>query len=144
MHPHEDNPRKVPCSPAPIDVAKIPDRAQVIVGHLPVAVDLRLLDLQFGEGLVCLVALGGELVAALVSGKLHGGIGAALRSRVLDGPVYLPDAAIEVRYYVGLAGQLYASGSDTINGTAGSTGVALTANQVTLVFCIQSGKWLTK
>jgi hypothetical protein len=43
-----------------------------------------------------------------------------------------------------LAGQLYASGSDTINGTAGSTGVALTANQVTLVFCIQSGKWLTK
>jgi hypothetical protein len=25
-----------------------------------------------------------------------------------------------------------------------STGVALTANQVTLVFCIQAGKWLTR
>jgi hypothetical protein len=27
---------------------------------------------------------------------------------------------------------------------AGSTGVALMANQVTLVFCIQAGKWLTR
>jgi hypothetical protein len=42
------------------------------------------------------------------------------------------------------AGQIYASGSDTINGTAGSTGIALTANAVTIFFCIQSGKWLTK
>ena len=37
-----------------------------------------------------------------------------------------------------LAGQHYANGTDPINGTAGSTGVALTANQVTLVFCIQA------
>jgi len=43
-----------------------------------------------------------------------------------------------------LAGQLYANGTDTINGTAGSTGIALTANAVTLVFCMQAGKWLTK
>jgi hypothetical protein len=43
-----------------------------------------------------------------------------------------------------LAGQMYASGTDTINGTAGATGVALTANQVTLFFCIQAGKWLTR
>jgi hypothetical protein len=42
------------------------------------------------------------------------------------------------------AGQLYAAGTDTINGTAGATGVALTAAQVTLVFCMQSGKWLTR
>jgi hypothetical protein len=43
-----------------------------------------------------------------------------------------------------LAGQIYAAGSDTINGTPGSTGIALTANQVTLFFCFQAGKWLTK
>jgi hypothetical protein len=43
-----------------------------------------------------------------------------------------------------LAGQIYASGSDTINGTAGSTGIALAANAVTLFFCFQAGKWLTK
>jgi hypothetical protein len=43
-----------------------------------------------------------------------------------------------------LAGQMYANGTDTINGTAGSTGVSLTANAVTIYFCIQSGKWLTK
>jgi hypothetical protein len=43
-----------------------------------------------------------------------------------------------------LAGQLYASGTDTINGVAGATGIALTAAVVTIVFCVQAGKWLTK
>jgi hypothetical protein len=43
-----------------------------------------------------------------------------------------------------LAGQLYGNGTDTLNGVAGATGIALAANAVTLVFCMQSGKWLTK
>jgi hypothetical protein len=40
--------------------------------------------------------------------------------------------------------QVYASGSDTINGTAGSTGVAQAANAVTLYLCFQTSKWVTK
>lgn len=60
-------------------------------------------------------------------------------------PPAVPGLQIQVaNLSASLAGQLYASGTDTINGTAGSTGIALTANQVTLVFCIQSGKWLTR
>jgi hypothetical protein len=40
---------------------EIAERPEVSVGHLPVAVDLGLLDLQFGKGLVCLLPLAGEL-----------------------------------------------------------------------------------
>jgi hypothetical protein len=43
-----------------------------------------------------------------------------------------------------LAMQVYANGSDTINGTAGSTGVSQAAAAVTLYFCFQAGKWVTK
>lgn len=43
-----------------------------------------------------------------------------------------------------LACQVYASGSDTINGTAGSTGVALAATTVTIYFCFVAGAWLSK
>jgi hypothetical protein len=35
----------------------------------------------------------------------------------------------------------YANGTDAINGTPGATGVALTANQFTIYFCMQAGKW---
>jgi hypothetical protein len=34
--------------------------------------------------------------------------------------------------------------TDTINGTAGATGVALTANAITIFMCMQPGKWITK
>jgi hypothetical protein len=40
--------------------------------------------------------------------------------------------------------QVYASGSDTINGTAGSTGVSQAASAVTLYFCFVAGNWVTK
>jgi hypothetical protein len=47
---------------------QIADRAQVGLRDLSLPVDLGLLDLEFGQDLVCMVALGGELrpVAALV------------------------------------------------------------------------------
>ena len=39
----------------------------------------------------------------------------------------------------------FASGSDTINGTAGATGVATGANgTITLYFCFAAGAWVTK
>jgi hypothetical protein len=37
----------------------------------------------------------------------------------------------------------FASGTDTINGATGATGVALAANAITIYFCMQAGKWLT-
>lgn len=40
--------------------------------------------------------------------------------------------------------QVYASGSNTINGTAGSTGVSQAASAVTIYFCFQTGLWVTK
>lgn len=40
--------------------------------------------------------------------------------------------------------QVYAAGSDTINGTAGSTGVSQAAAAVTIYFCFQPGKYVTK
>jgi hypothetical protein len=40
--------------------------------------------------------------------------------------------------------QVYATGSDTINGTAGATGVAQALSAVTIYFCFQSTKWVTK
>ncbi len=85
---------------------EIPDRAQVGLCDLPIAFDLGLLDLEFREDLVRLVALGSELrpVSALVGGKLHGRVGAALRGRFLYGAVYLADAAVEVRHQIGLNG----------------------------------------
>jgi hypothetical protein len=60
-------------------------------------------------------------------------------------PPAVPGLQISVaNLSVTLAGQTYASGTDTINGTAGATGVALAANAITIYFCIQAGKWLTK
>jgi hypothetical protein len=63
--------------------------------------------------------------------------------------VLLPPAQIGLELLIAnlsasLAGQLYASGSDTINGTAGATGISLTANALTIVACFQATKWLTK
>jgi hypothetical protein len=61
-------------------------RAQVGLRHPPIAIDLGLLDLQVGKGLVRLVALGDELrpIPTLIGGKLHGGIGAAALGCCLD------------------------------------------------------------
>ncbi len=43
-----------------------------------------------------------------------------------------------------LAMQVYASGSDTIGGTAGSTGVSQAATTLTIYYCFTTGAWLTK
>jgi hypothetical protein len=40
--------------------------------------------------------------------------------------------------------QVYATGSNTINGTAGATGVSQLASAVTIYFCFQAGAWVTK
>jgi hypothetical protein len=40
--------------------------------------------------------------------------------------------------------QVYATGSNTINGTAGATGVSQLASAVTIYFCFQAGSWVTK
>jgi hypothetical protein len=74
---------------------------------------------------------------------------AAVTVNVAADAVRLPPAVPGLQIMVAnlaaaTVGELYASGTDTINGTAGATGVALAANQVTLVFCIQLGKWLTR
>ena len=37
--------------------------------------------------------------------------------------------------------KVYANGSDTINGTAGATGVTMTTGQNALLFCAEKGKW---
>lgn len=37
--------------------------------------------------------------------------------------------------------QIYASGSDNIDGTAGSTGVSLTNGKGVLLFCVSQGQW---
>jgi hypothetical protein len=63
--------------------------------------------------------------------------------------VLLPTAVVGLEVtIVNLSGtnamQVYASGSDTINGTAGSTGVSQALNAVTIYFCFQAGKWVTK
>ena len=81
------------------------------------------------------------------NGHLHddGGGNGHNASDAVRLPPAVPGLQIQVaNLSATLAGELYANGTDTINGTAGSTGIALTANQVTLVFCIQSGKWLTR
>lgn len=43
-----------------------------------------------------------------------------------------------------LAGTLFAPGGATINGTAGATGVALTAAVITLAYCFVAGAYVTK
>lgn len=40
--------------------------------------------------------------------------------------------------------QVFGSGTDTINGTAGATGVSQAANAVTIYFCFVAGAWVTK
>ena len=42
------------------------------------------------------------------------------------------------------AAKVYGAGSDTINGTAGATGVALATSAVTIYYCFQATKWLSK
>lgn len=63
--------------------------------------------------------------------------------------VKLPAAVVGAQFTVANlsasnALQVYASGSDTINGTAGSTGVSQAASAVTIYACFQATKWLSK
>jgi hypothetical protein len=65
------------------------------------------------------------------------------------GGVVLPPAKAGMQINVANNGanslQVYGNGSDTINGTAGSTGVALTAGaSFTIFVCFMNGAWLTK
>lgn len=44
----------------------------------------------------------------------------------------------------GASATVFASGTDTINGTAGSTGVAQANNAVTIYYCPVQGSWFSK
>ena len=57
----------------------------------------------------------------------------------------LPSAQPGQIKFIGNAGahtlQVFANGSDTINGVAGATGVAMTTTQNAVAFCAEKGKW---
>jgi len=61
--------------------------------------------------------------------------------------VLLPPAVAGAEVVVQNAGaavalQVYATGTDTINGTAGSTGVSLAAASTGIYFCVVTGAWI--
>jgi hypothetical protein len=74
---------------------ELSDRAQVSVGHLPVALDPRFPDLDIGEGLILLLALRGELHPITADQQqLHGGVGAPVRGGLIHSRVYLRSPAV--------------------------------------------------
>jgi len=59
-------------------------------------------------------------------------------------PPALPGMEITIVNNGANSAQVFGNGSDTINGTAGSTGVAQAAAAVTIYYCFVSGAWITK
>ena len=64
-----------------------------------------------------------------------------------DGVLLAPSKAGQTKVIINSGSNtatIFASGTDTINGTAGATGVAQTAAAVTIYFCPVQGSWFSK
>lgn len=57
-------------------------------------------------------------------------------------PVALAGAQMTVLNEGAAAAQVFANGTDTINGTAGATGISLAAAAKAIFVCYQTGKWI--